>query len=72
MTKKQNQIIEAIKKNSDSTFNISVLAIVLNNMSWGLAVPDVKNEDDLVKGMIIGIPEYIDKITSYLPEDINF
>jgi hypothetical protein len=43
----------------------------VEDCGWSIAMPGVDNEDSEVPGLIIGRDDYIDIITSYLPDNLQ-
>ena len=39
-----------------------IISMAAMDMDWQIAIPETKNEDDDVQGMVIGTEEYINKI----------
>ena len=51
---------------------ITRLLWVLEDLKWNIAMPKIDDDDEIIPGFIIGESEYIDKVLSYLPEDIEW
>lgn len=46
------------------------LVAIVHDLGWSVSIPMV-DESDPVPGMIIGIPEYVEGILDFVPEDFS-
>lgn len=50
----------------DSTELFRKLLIILKALRWNVIVPNTENENDYVKGLIVGTPDYVNKMSDLL------